>query len=185
MRSRFLRRPSPALIVALIALFVSLGGTSYAALSLPRNSVGTAQLKNRAVTKKKISKKTIASLRGERGPQGPQGPQGATGARGATGAQGLPGVANVYRSTLAISLPASGDVRLNPLCNPGDFATGGGYFLNSATLTDAQRDVEVFSNGPDTDLNVQNPPGWDIGIHNKTTTARTGFAYAVCVQLNH
>ena len=34
-------------VIALIALFVALGGTSYAALNLPANSVGTRQLKNR------------------------------------------------------------------------------------------------------------------------------------------
>jgi hypothetical protein len=67
--------------VALLALFVALSGTAVAAGNtlLPRNSVGTAQLKNRAVTKKKIAKKTIASLRGSRGPRGPVGPTGATG----------------------------------------------------------------------------------------------------------
>lgn len=37
------RRPSPATVIALIALFVSLGGSAYAALKLPDNSVGTAQ----------------------------------------------------------------------------------------------------------------------------------------------
>ncbi len=49
-------RPSPALVISLIALFVALGGTSYAAInSLPKNSVGTKQLKNGAVTAKKLS----------------------------------------------------------------------------------------------------------------------------------
>jgi hypothetical protein len=41
-------------VISLIALFVALGGTSYAAISLPRNSVGTKQLKNSAVTSTKI-----------------------------------------------------------------------------------------------------------------------------------
>jgi len=48
------RRPSPALIISLIALLVALGGTSYAAFKLPKNSVGTKQLKNNAVTRRKI-----------------------------------------------------------------------------------------------------------------------------------
>jgi len=39
----------------LIALFVALGGTTYAATTLPRNSVGTTQLKNKAVTAAKIN----------------------------------------------------------------------------------------------------------------------------------
>jgi len=50
-----LRAPSPALIISLIALFVALGGTTYAATSLPANSVGTAQLRNKAVTAAKIN----------------------------------------------------------------------------------------------------------------------------------
>jgi hypothetical protein len=49
MKRRF-RAPSPASAISLIALFVALGGTSYAATSLAKNSVGTKQLKNNAVT---------------------------------------------------------------------------------------------------------------------------------------
>ena len=41
-------------VIALIALFVALGGTSYAALNLPAGSVGTPQLKNRSVTASKL-----------------------------------------------------------------------------------------------------------------------------------
>lgn len=59
MLNRRLKAPSPALVVSLVALFVALGGTSYAALSLPKNSVGTSQLKNGAVTNKKVAKKLI------------------------------------------------------------------------------------------------------------------------------
>ncbi|HKN94938.1 MAG TPA: hypothetical protein VJU60_11445 [Thermoleophilaceae bacterium] len=48
------RRPSPAFVLSLIALFVALGGTGYAALKLPKNSVGTKQLKKNAVTGSKV-----------------------------------------------------------------------------------------------------------------------------------
>jgi hypothetical protein len=51
---RFVPRPSPAMVVACIALFVALSGAGYAAYTLPRNSVGTAQLKANAVTSVKI-----------------------------------------------------------------------------------------------------------------------------------
>src|SRR5262249_14784608 len=37
------------------ALFVALGGTTYASTSLPANSVGTKQIRNRAVTASKIN----------------------------------------------------------------------------------------------------------------------------------
>ena len=46
---RLRRRPSPALVVACLALAVALGGTGYAAMVLPANSVGTKQLRNGAV----------------------------------------------------------------------------------------------------------------------------------------
>ena len=39
---RFLRGNT----IALLALFIALGGTTYAATSLPKNSVGTKQLRN-------------------------------------------------------------------------------------------------------------------------------------------
>jgi hypothetical protein len=46
-------------LVAYLALFVALGGTSYAALSLPAGSVGTRQLKHDAVTPAKLDRTLI------------------------------------------------------------------------------------------------------------------------------
>ena len=69
-------------VMATIAVFIALGGASYAATQLPKNSVGTGQLKNGAVTKRKISKKTVSSLRGATGPKGQMGPQGPMGPMG-------------------------------------------------------------------------------------------------------
>ena len=48
------RRPSAALVVAVMALVLALGGTGYAVSQLPKNSVGTKQLKTNAVTSKKV-----------------------------------------------------------------------------------------------------------------------------------
>lgn len=47
--------------IALAALFVALGGTSYAALSLPAGSVGTRQLRNGAVTGAKLDPTSVAA----------------------------------------------------------------------------------------------------------------------------
>jgi len=55
--------PSPALAVSFVALVVSLGGTSYAALSLPRNSVGTNQIGNGAVTVRKIRNGAVTAAK--------------------------------------------------------------------------------------------------------------------------
>jgi hypothetical protein len=51
--------PSPATCIALIALFISLGGTTYAVTSLPRDSVGKAQLRDRAVTEDELSNSSV------------------------------------------------------------------------------------------------------------------------------
>ena len=47
--------------VAYIALFVALGGTSYAAINLPAGSVGNRQLQNHAIDPVKLNPGTIAA----------------------------------------------------------------------------------------------------------------------------
>jgi hypothetical protein len=46
--------------IAYLALFVALGGTGYAAVSIPAGSVGTRQLRNGAVTAKKLANGSVA-----------------------------------------------------------------------------------------------------------------------------
>jgi hypothetical protein len=100
------RRLSPAMVVACLALLVALGGTSVAAVTaIPRNSVGTPQLKKNAVVSAKVKNGSLratdfaagqlpAGLAGPPGPAGaggPQGPQGLAGPQGTQGVQGLQG----------------------------------------------------------------------------------------------
>lgn len=63
MRRMLPTRPSPAFVISLIALFVALSGTSYAALNLPKNSVGTKQLQKSAVTGPKIANGAVTSTK--------------------------------------------------------------------------------------------------------------------------
>ena len=84
-------RPSPAMVVACVALTVALGGTSYAAVNLPRHSVGTAQLKRNAVVSAKVKNRSLLALDFKKG-QLPAGPPGAKGDKGETGAIGPPGI---------------------------------------------------------------------------------------------
>jgi hypothetical protein len=53
------RRPSPALVISIIALVMAMGGTGYAALKLPKNSVGSPQLKKNAVTGSKVKNASL------------------------------------------------------------------------------------------------------------------------------
>lgn len=104
----YLRRHH-ATVLSVLAFVSALGGTSYAAVFLPAGSVGTAQLKPRAVTSSKLAPGSVSSQKvrdgslvasdfrpgqlsvGPRGPQGadgPQGPQGMAGPGGLAGPQG-------------------------------------------------------------------------------------------------
>jgi hypothetical protein len=97
MRSRltFERRPSPSLVISIIALFVAMGGTSYAALKLPKKSVGTKQLKSNAVTTSKVKNGSLRARDFKAG-QLPAGARGATGLTGATGPAGADGTADLF-----------------------------------------------------------------------------------------
>ena len=78
-------------VMATIAVFVALGGSSYAALTLPRNSVGakqirkgavgTSELHDRSVRLRDMSTSARKSLRGATGAQGPAGATGAPAAK--------------------------------------------------------------------------------------------------------
>jgi len=49
--------------LALLALFIALGGTSYAAFNLPKNSVGARQLENNSVTTNKIKDGAVTGVK--------------------------------------------------------------------------------------------------------------------------
>lgn len=98
MRWLLRRRPSPALVIASIALAIALGGTSYAALVLPANSVGTRQLKANAVTSAKVLNGSLvkADFKAGQIPAGPAGPAGAAGPAGPAGATGPTGPSDAF-----------------------------------------------------------------------------------------
>ena len=94
-----LRRVSPAMLVAMLALFVALSGTTVAATSV---LITGKQIKNSSITGLDVKNKSLTArdirgrLRGARGPRGLAGPAGATGAQGAQGVQGVAGTAVAY-----------------------------------------------------------------------------------------
>ncbi len=82
-------RASFANVMSCLALFVALGGASYAAVSLPMNSVGAKQIKKSSIDNTKVKKHSLLKTAFKRG----QLPAGARGAKGVAGIQGLAGVA--------------------------------------------------------------------------------------------
>jgi hypothetical protein len=80
-------------VTATLALVLAMTGGAYAAGVLPRNSVGSTQLKAKAVTGGKVENHSLTSRDFEAGalPRGPKGDAGATGAPGPRGSPGQPG----------------------------------------------------------------------------------------------
>ena len=79
-------RISPSLVIACVALLFALGGSGFAAVALtvPRNSVGTVQLKANAVVSAKVKNGSLLSADFKAGqlPKGPTGPAGPAGPAG-------------------------------------------------------------------------------------------------------
>ena len=150
------KRLTFANVMASVAMFIALGGASYAAVSLPRNSVGTKQLRpqavkrtdlaprsvsksklaNRAVTKRALSRWIRGQLRrraaaGPTGPTGPRGPQGQAGPRG-------PGALPVRYSAAASATPVStrileaGGLTVSVSCALGGGGTAMNFSVRSA-----------------------------------------------------
>lgn len=87
-------------VIACLALFVALGGASYAATQLPKNSIGSKQIKKGSIQLNDLSKgarSRLAGAVGARGPVGQTGPAGPAGPQTSTLASGqtLRGVFNL------------------------------------------------------------------------------------------
>lgn len=89
MRRLLPRRPPLALVVACIALAVVLGDVGYATVNaiVPRNSVGTPQIKANSITSAKVMDFALRAWDFKKGdlPAGPRGPVGPAGPPGPAG----------------------------------------------------------------------------------------------------
>jgi hypothetical protein len=179
------RLPSPAMLVACVALVVALGGVSYAASVLPKNSVGTAQLQKKAVTGGKLKKNAVTTPQVKDGtllaadfkagqlPAGSQGPKGDTGPTGPKGDKGDPGATHV------VERHGSG-----PAAGPGAYSTAYVECQAGETVVGGGGGVSVNGAGKQTltaTVPVTYPQGWSATYRNDGAggTVQAGV-YALC-----
>jgi hypothetical protein len=163
-----MRRLSSAHVIALIALFVALGGTSIAAVVLKRGSVKGKHIANNAVTSGKVRN---GSLRARdfpvselpKGDKGEKGDKGDKGDPGEPGAPGPAGDANVVaRGVTKTGVVAMGTSLETATCEPGERVTGGGVRVDSLGYS-SYRIVESHPGGGTP------PTTWTAAIYSTVT----------------
>jgi len=200
MRKLF-RRPSPAMVVACLALLVALGGTSIAAVNqlVPRNSVGSAQLQFGAVTNPKIRDNAVNSAKvanrslrrsdfalgqlpaGPTGPQGPAGPPGAAGAAGAPGPAGTIGAITVRSQSVSIpggiaENAAANTAEIQSICAGNERAISGG-----TGWSDSNPGLELWTGRLTPVLNASSQVVGFLGTGgNDSGQASTFIVYSLC-----
>jgi hypothetical protein len=191
--SRLRERLTYANVISTLALFLVLGGgAAYAASHLARNSVGTRQLKNNAVTGAKVMDGSLLAgdfkagqiPAGPRGKDGPRGPKGDPGREGPPGAPGATNAVVRYGPDTELN---DGDLGLsNGECHVGEVATGGGFqFLgehptSSSYFITQDRPSIVEEDFPITPANGTKATGWVVSMENKTGSAFSFRSYVMC-----
>lgn len=169
MKAKVDSRITYANVVATLALFVALGGSSYAALSITgkdvkNNSLTTKDVKNNSLTTKDVRNSSLLGKDFRPG-QLPRGPQGTTGPQGARGAQGAGGATNVVvRSQFANPV-----ANTTATCEAGERATGGGVGTDQAS--------KVSQSEPTIDVP---PTGWKGSAQTMAGGATAGTVYVIC-----
>jgi hypothetical protein len=119
-----MRRPSPALVLSCVAVFLCAAGGAVAA-----GQINGKQIKDGSITGKDIKNDSLtgSDIKGNvRGPEGPPGARGATGPQGPA-ALGSPGGVTVSYRFADATVAADGFTPVEALCPAGQVAVGGGF----------------------------------------------------------
>jgi len=171
------------MLVALTALVVSLGGNSYAAVTLARNSVTSKAIKDGQVKRADLANNAVGTEQVANGallagdfksgqlPAGPQGPKGDKGEKGDKGVSGFAVRANSGQEPATVTAS----------CNPGEVAVSGGAHSFDGTLdaiAPAADPTAIFTIGTPSFLGYQ-PTSWTGHAFNDTNDAHV-TVWVVC-----
>ena len=158
---RLRNRLTYANVIATIALFIALGGASYAATQLPKNSVGSKQLKRNAVNGAKVKPGSLpaSALKAGAIPAIPAPPN----------LSGLLGSTVVVNKTIAAPLAKDDFATGKVLCPPGLQAIAGGV-VSSNVLTGKVSASGPLVNGQDPQLQPDGQSGPATGWFGAVTT---------------
>lgn len=113
----------PTTLIAVLALFVAIGGTATAASGLINGgkikpgTVTEKKLRNNTLTVAKFTPATVAALKGAEGPRGEKGEKGEKGETGAPGAPGPKVVNSISADNTVSNVPANDAVQVVALNN--------------------------------------------------------------------
>jgi len=201
------RRPSASLVVAIVALFVALGGTGYAAATLSgrdiqkrsipanrvvNNSLGGGQINESKLGPVPVAQQALTAQTAASATHAAQADSAtsATSADSATNAQQLQGrqpgafMANSVRVVSAQITVATGlSNSITASCGPNEKGIGGGAaWIISGTDTPTELDAQLNSSLPvPVTGGTDNMTGWRaVGI-NRAGANRDLRAYVICV----
>jgi hypothetical protein len=174
---RILRhRPSPSTALALLALFIAVGGTATAATIITGrqvrdNSLTTNDVRNNSLTHRDVRDRSLLARDFRRGqlPRGPEGPPGASQLQ--------------YPVSAPVTVPPGQTLGVSITCPRGTYPTGGDVF--GLTIPEPRQIVPnaVTDQGLSFDASAR-PSGWSGRVHNPTGSNIFAFAEAVCLNVN-
>jgi hypothetical protein len=145
---------NPTMVVACLALALSLGGTAYAVTRLPANSVGSRQVIDYTLQRRDLHAGVLA----------------------------ITGKPLVKVATAFPAPNAAGETDAFIPCPEGSYATGGGFLADFSADRDlvilGSAPTTLDFNAPDN----SHPDGWMVRLINHGATQRPVKYYVVCVR---
>ena len=186
MRSILKQRPSAAMVVSLVALFIALSAGAAADLpgigvvnsgDIKNNTIRSNDIRNDTVGSKDVQNSSLLAEDFKPGqlPAGPRGPQGET---GATGLQGPPGAVKlVHRKGTSNSISANTTAGFATGCpDSAPNVVGGGFEVTPSTA-DFRVVVSTPTDGGDPDGIPDD--NWEVRVRTGANPA-TLTTYAIC-----